>query len=334
MDAVEIAVRSDDEEFARRIDPFRQELLSHCYRMLGSINDAEDLVQETYLRAWRSYGRFEGRSSLRVWLYRIATNVCLSALEHRSRRLLPSGLGAPSDDPERPLTIAPVETAWVQPLPGPRAEPITDPAVIVAARDSVRLALIAALQHLPAKQRVVLILRDVLAWRAAEVADLLDITTVAVNSLLQRARAQLQRVAPTEDEQTDPTDPQVRALLDQYVSAFEGADITALMAVLRDDVALEMPPNLTWFCGRAAVARFLEKDVFTVHASIRMILITANDQPAVATYWRHDDGLYRPHAVQVLTITSTGISRIVSFNDPELFPTFGLPITLAPEVHR
>ncbi|TCN33410.1 RNA polymerase sigma-70 factor (ECF subfamily) [Kribbella orskensis] len=333
METAQIAVTSDDEEFARRIDPFRQELLSHCYRMLGSINDAEDLVQETYLRAWRSYGRFEGRSSLRVWLYRIATNVCLSALEHRSQRLLPSGLGAPSDDPERPLTIAPVETAWVQPLPGSPAEPPTDPAVIVAARDSVRLALIAALQHLPAKQRVVLILRDVLAWRAAEVADLLGNTTVAVNSLLQRARAQLERVAPTEDGQTDPTDPRVRALLDQYVSAFEGADITALMAVLRDDAALEMPPNLTWFSGRAAVVRFLEKNVFTGHAAIRMIRITANAQPAVATYWL-DDGVYRPHALQVLTITSSGISRIVSFNDPQLFPTFDLPVTLAPEEHR
>jgi RNA polymerase sigma-70 factor (ECF subfamily) len=334
MDTEDAAVMSDGEEFTRLTDPFRSELLAHCYRILGSVHDAEDLVQETYVRAWRSYGGFERRSSLRVWLYRIATNVCLTALEHRSRRLLPSGLGAPSDDPERPL-IALANSAWVQPLPdSPGEKMMADPAVIVASRDSVRLAFIAALQHLPAKQRVVLILRDVLAWRAAEVADLLGTTTAAVNSSLQRARAQLERVAPREEEVAEPTEPGLRALLDQYVSAFEDADITALMGVLRDDVALEMPPNPTWFAGRAAVGRFIEANIFAGPDVTRMVRTTANGQPAVAAYWREDDGVYRAHAVQVLTITPTGISRIVSFNDPGLFPAFGLTATLASEGSR
>jgi RNA polymerase sigma-70 factor, ECF subfamily len=331
---VQVAAGPVSEEFARLTDPFRRELTVHCYRMLGSFDDAEDLVQETYVRAWRSFDRFEGRSSLRVWLYRIATNVCLTALEHHSRRSLPSGLGLPTDDPEQPLAFALDKNEWVQPLPDALAEPTDDPAVIVASRDSVRLALIAALQHLPAKQRVVLILRDVLAWRASEVAQLLGTTTTAVNSLLQRARAQLQRVAPKEEEQTDITEPGVRALLDQYVSAFEGADITALLGVLRDDIALEMPPNLVWFSGRAAVVRFIEKNVFAGPGVIRMLRTVANCQPAVAGYWRGDDGIYRPHTVQALTITATGISRIVSFNDPGLFPAFGLPASLAPEADR
>ncbi|MCO6006393.1 sigma-70 family RNA polymerase sigma factor [Actinoallomurus purpureus] len=320
---------SSNDEFTRLTDPFRPELLVHCYRMLGSIHDAEDLVQETYLRAWRSYENFEGRSSLRFWLYRIATSACLTALEHRSRRLLPSGLAEPSDDPGGPLYPALPEVEWVQPLPGPLNDPpAADPAVIVASRGSVRLALIAALQHLPAKQRAVLILRDVLAWRAAEVADLLGTTTAAVNSALQRARAQLEQVAPVEDELAEPAEPRHRALLDQYMSAFENADIGALLRLLRDDVALEMPPNMTWFTGRAAVGRFIAAKVFAGPGVTRMVRITANGQPAAAVYWRADDGVHRAHAVQVLTITDTGISRIVSFNDPGLFAAFGLPVSL------
>ncbi|WP_426504460.1 sigma-70 family RNA polymerase sigma factor [Dactylosporangium sp. McL0621] len=324
-------VKAED-EFVRLTDPFRQELLAHCYRMMGSFEDAEDLVQETYVRAWRSYDDFERRSSLRVWLYRIATNVCLTALEHHSRRLLPSGLGAPSDDPDHPLSV--LETgAWLQPLPGLPGD-AADPAAIVTSRDSVRLALIAALQHLPAKQRAALILRDVLAWRAIEVAELLGTTSAAVNSLLQRARAQLQRVSPTEDEQTDLSEPGLRALLDQYIAAFENADVKALVGVLRDDVALEMPPNVEWFSGRVAVGRFLERNVLAGPGLTRMLPITANGQPAVAAYWRENDGSYRPHALQVLTITRTGVSRIVSFNDPGLFPAFGLAGVLAPETPR
>jgi RNA polymerase sigma-70 factor, ECF subfamily len=320
-------LRAED-EFVRLAHPFRRELLAHCYRMSGSVDDAEDLVQETYVRAWRSYEDFERRSSLRVWLYRIATNVCLTALEHRGRRSLPSGLGAPSADPDHPLSVL-EERAWVQPLPGSAGD-WADPATIVASRDGIRLALIAALQHLPAKQRVALILRDVLVWRASEVAELLGTTSAAVNSLLQRARAQLRRVAPVPDEQVGLAEPDLRVLLGQYIAAFENADVAALVGVLRDDVALEMPPNVEWFSGRAAVGRFFERNVFTGPGVIRMLPITANGQPAVAAYRRDDDGCHRPHAVQVLTVTPVGISRVVSFNDPGLFPAFELADVLTP----
>src|SRR6266536_5845056 len=189
---------SDD--FARLTDPFRPELLAYCYRMLGSVQDAEDQVQETLIRAWRSYGEFEGRASLRTWLYRIATNACLRALENRSRRPLPSGISGPRDDPAATPDGPASEVAWLQPIPDAMFVPETaDPAATVASRQSMRLALVAALQYLPPRQRAVLLLRDVLRWRAAEVAEMLDTTTVAVNSTLQRARAQLAQVNPAED---------------------------------------------------------------------------------------------------------------------------------------
>src|SRR5881397_1214591 len=199
-----IAESTVNEDFLRQADPYRRELLAHCYRMLGSVHDAEDLVQETYLRAWRSYDRFEGRSSLRTWLHTIATRACLTALESRSKRPLPTGLGNPSGDPTDDL-VQRTEVPWLEPVPDALvgAEG-SDPAAIVTSRESIRLALIAALQHLPPRQRAVLILRDVLQWRAAEVAKLLDTTTTAVNSVLQRARAQLHDAAPTEDETVEP----------------------------------------------------------------------------------------------------------------------------------
>jgi RNA polymerase sigma-70 factor (ECF subfamily) len=320
---------SDSAEFVRLTDPFRRELLAHCYRMLGSIHDAEDLVQETYLRAWRSFDGFEGRSSVRTWLYRIATSACLTAIERRSRRPLPSGLVGPSDDPEAPLGPAQPGIAWLQPIPDALlAAPPDDPATMVASRGSVRLALVAALQHLPARQRAVLILRDVLAWRAVEVAELLDTTTAAVNSVLQRARAQLAQVAPAEDEVVEPTEPGHRALLDRYVAAFEEADITALTKLLRDDAVLEMPPFLTWFAGREAVGRFFAYQVLGSPGSWRMVPTNANGQPAVAAYLRGRDGVYHAHAIQVLTLTATGIARIDTFLDASLFATFGLYTTL------
>jgi RNA polymerase sigma-70 factor (ECF subfamily) len=319
---------STTEEFTRLTDPFRRELLAHCYRMLGSVDDAEDQVQETYLRAWRSYDGFEGRSSLRTWLYRIATTTCLTALERRSRRPLPSGLGAPSDHPERPLSPAQPEVAWLQPMPDALlgAAP-ADPATIVAARAGLRLAMVAALQHLPARQRAVLILRDVLSWRAAEVAELLDTTTAAVNSALQRARAQLEQAAPVEDEVVEPAEPDRRVLLDRYMAAFENADITALLRVLRDDAVLEMPPLPTWFSGSEAIGRFFSSQVFTQAGDTRMVLTAANGQPAFAAYRRGQDGIHRAHGVHVLTVTATGISRIVAFLGPNLFTAFGLAET-------
>jgi len=317
------------EDFARLTDPFRDELLAYCYRMLGSVHDAEDQVQETLIRAWRSYGEFEGRASLRTWLYRIATNACLRALENSSRRPLPSGLGDPSENPEAPLATRRPEVPWLQPIPDALfgAEP-ADPASIVTSRMSMRLALIAALQYLPARQRAVLILRDVLRWRAAEVAELLGVSTAAVNGVLQRARAQLERVAPAEDEIHEPADPGDRALLGRYAAAFENADVTALMQLLRDDAVFEMPPVPTWFTGREVIGRFLQARVLGQPGDIRMIPTAANGQPALATYMRGHDGVHHGHGIKVLTIAASRVTRIVSFNDPGLFAIFGLPQAL------
>src|ERR1700723_3150026 len=234
------AAMTDAGDVARLTDPFRAELLAHCYRMLGSVHDAEDQVQETLIRAWRSYGDFEGRAALRTWLYRIATNACLRALENRGRRPLPSGLGGPSEYPEAPLAAARPEVPWLQPVPDALVSAMSaDPAEIVASRQSVRLALIAALQYLPARQRAVLILRDVLRWRAAEVAELLGTTTTAVNGMLRRARARLEQAAPGQDQLHEPADPAGRALLDRYATAFQDADVTAVMQLLREDAVFE-----------------------------------------------------------------------------------------------
>jgi RNA polymerase sigma-70 factor (ECF subfamily) len=315
------------DEFARRTDPFRRELLAHCYRMLGSVHDAEDLVQETFLRAWRAYDRYdERRASMRTWLYRIATNACLTALEGRDRRPMPSSLVGPTDDPEGPPAPGPPEVPWLQPIPDALlGGGAGDPAAIVGLRGSVRLALVAALQHLPARQRAVLILRDVLAWRAAEVAEVLGTTTAAVNSALQRARAQLEEAAPAEDEVAEPGEAEQRELLDRYASALENGDHAALLRLLTHDVTVEMPPYLTWLAGREAFARFLAPRVRAWDDPWRVIPTWANGQPAAGTYRRGDDGVHHAHSVQVLTVRGSRIARIVAFQDPRLFATFGLP---------
>jgi RNA polymerase sigma-70 factor (ECF subfamily) len=319
------------EDFARLVDPYQRELLALCYRMLGSVQDAEDLVQETFLRAWRAHDSYDAsRASLRTWLYRIATNVCLNALEGRRRRPLPAGLGGPSDDPDVVLDQRP-GLGWLQPVPDDLlSSPGADPAAIVVSRDSIRLAFIAALQYLPARQRAVLILRDVLRWRATEVAELLGTSAPAVNSLLQRARAQLAQVAPAEQEIAEPDDAGLAKLLDQYVTALQYADMDGLLRVLRADAELEMPPYLTWFAGREAVAAFLVARNRSLGVW-RLVLTGANGQPAIATYVAAGDGAYLAHSVQVLSVTpgragpGARISRIVSFLDPGLFPVFGLP---------
>ena len=316
-------VVSDD--FAVRTAPYRRELLAHCYRMLGSVHDAEDQVQETMIRAWRSYGEFEGRASLRTWLYRIATNACLRALENSGRRPLPSGLGAPGEHPDAPLAARP-EVPWLQPIPDALVSARSaDPAEVVASRQSVRLALIAALQYLPARQRAVLILRDVLRWRAAEVADLLGTTTTAVNRMLARARARLEQAAPDQDDIQEPADPAERDLLDKYAAAFQNADIPAVMQLLREDAIFEMPPEPTWFTGRELIGRFLQTRVLTEPGRFQMIPAAANGQPALAAYLRDHDGVYRAHSICVLTIAASRVARVTSFNDPGLFPAFGLP---------
>ena len=313
------------DEFVRDTEPFRRELLAHCYRMLGSLDEAEDLVQETYLRAWRSHAGFEGRSSLRVWLYRIATNACLTALEQRSRRALPSGLGAPSDDPAAPPVVAGSAVSWLEPIPDALVTgPATDPAAIAVARESLRHGLIACLQYLPARQRAVLILRDVLAFPAAEVAVMLGTSTVAVKSMLQRARARLVQVAPSPDEVSEPTEPEARALLEAYIAAFQNADPAALERVLRKDAALEPVGSLTWFSGRDTCMRYVTQ-FFGAPGDWRMAPTAANGQPAAAAYLRGSDGVHRAFGLAVLTVTAAGIARNVVFGDPGLVTRSGFP---------
>ena len=334
-DPGQVEAMAGSEDFARLTDPFRPELLAHCYRMLGSVHDAEDQVQETLVRAWRSYGRFQGRASLRTWLYRIATNACLRALENRGRRPLPTGLGGPAGDPDGPLDAARPEVPWLEPFPDALLGAETaDPATIVTSRHDMRLALIAALQYLPGRQRAVLILRDVLKWRAAEVAELFEVSTTAVNSALQRARTGLRQAAPVPDEIREPADAEQRALLDQYAVAFENADVTALMRLLRADAVFEMPPVPTWFAGRERIGHFLAAHVLREPGRFRMVPTAANGQPALATYPRGHDGLYRAYAIQVLTCTPAGIARIVSFRNPELFAAFRLPRELPAAAER
>jgi RNA polymerase sigma-70 factor, ECF subfamily len=312
-------------DFTELTHLFRGELMAHCYRMLGSVDEAEDLVQETYLRAWRSFDGFEGRSSVRTWLYRIATNACLTALERRGRRPLPSGLGGPAEDPELPLVATP-EVPWLQPVPDALlAADGDDPARAVAARAGIRLALVAAQQYLPARQRAMLILRDVLGWPAAEVADLLGTTTTAVNSGLRRARAQLARTLPAEEDTTEPNDPGQRAVLDRFTAAFENGDAGVLAELLRKDALLEMPPLPGWFAGRDMIRDFLAAQVLTGPGRYRLVPTAANGQPAFAAYQREPGGAYRAHAVIVLALSPAGITRIVIFLEPALFGRFGLP---------
>jgi len=312
-------------DFARLTDPFRPELLAYCYRMLGSLHDAEDQLQEILIRAWRSYGQFEGRASVRTWLYRIATNSCLRALENRSRRPLPAGLGGPSD-PDGPLNPGGAEVRWLEPFPDVLLDAeSTDPAAIVTARQDMRLALIAALQYLPGRQRSVLILRDVLMWRAAEVAELLGISTVAVNSVLQRARTGLREAAPLRDEVREPADAGQRTLVDQYAAAIENADVATLMRLLRADATFEMPPAPAWFLGRERIGRFLPVHVLREPGDLRTIRTSANGQPALAIYRRDAVGGYRAHVVQVLRCSPAGVAHIIAFRTPDLFAAFGLP---------
>jgi RNA polymerase sigma-70 factor, ECF subfamily len=342
------------QEFLPRAEPYRRELLAHCYRMLGSVHDAEDLVQETYLRAWRAYDRFEERSSLRTWLYRIATTACLTALESRSRRPLPSGLGAPSSDPEADLAEQP-EVPWLEPIPDAMvAGQAADPATTVVSRDSLRLALIAALQHLPPRQRTVLILREALKWPAADVADLLGTTTAAVNSSLQRARAQISAAAPAEDAVAAPATARQRELLRRYVAAFEAYDVTALVDLFTSDAVWEMPPFTGWYQTPGDIGRLIATQCpAKTPGDLRLIPTEANGQPAFGMYLRDSAGSHgagshgagshgagshgadSPGAgsfsafqLQVVHVAAAGIDHVAAFFDTSLFATFGLPLVL------
>jgi RNA polymerase sigma-70 factor (ECF subfamily) len=306
------------------VEAHRPELLVHCYRMLGSVDDAEDVVQETMLRAWRARESYDpGRAALRTWLYKIATNACLTALRGRARRPLPSGLGAPDDDPDGAPLVPAFDIPWLQPLPDARIE---DPAGRVVRRGSLRLALVAALQVLPARQRAVLVLREVLEFSAREVADLLDTSVPAVNSALQRARSALSDVE--EFEVVEPDDRTVREAVDRYLRAFEVADVDGLVRLLTDDAVLEMPPVPLWYRGRDAYAAFMHR-VYAMNGEFwRVVRLGANGQPAFAAYVRDGDG-FALHTLQILTVTAAGgIARNVVYRDPAVFADFALPPTL------
>jgi RNA polymerase sigma-70 factor, ECF subfamily len=312
-------------EFGAATAPFRHELVVHCYRMLGSVEEAQDVAQETMIRAWKARDRYDpARASLRTWLYRIATNACLTALQGRARRPLPSGLGAASNDPDAPL-VPDFEVPWLQPLPDRYLQQDqADPLARAAERDSVRLALIAAMQLLPPRQRAVLLLRDVLEFSAAEVAAQLDTSAAAVNSALQRARAALAQAAPREETQPRPDDRTVRETVERYIRAFEAADVHTLVTLLTQDAVMEMPPVPLWYVGRADYGRFIAR-VFAMRGTRwRMVRAGANGQPAVTAYCADESGTLRLHTLQVLTVTDQRIARNVVFADPRVFAAFEL----------
>jgi RNA polymerase sigma-70 factor, ECF subfamily len=321
---VTVLAHETDDEFQVQAEPHRRELLAHCYRMTGSLHDAEDLVQETYLRAWKAYSGFKGQSSLRTWLYRIATNTCLTALEGRQRRPLPTGLGAPSSDPTGEL-VERTEVPWLEPLPDQHDDP-TDPATIVGSRESVRLAFVAALQHLSPRQRAVLVLRDVLQWKAAEVGEAIGASTAAVNSLLQRARAQLDAVRPSEDDEpAAPESPETKDLLDRYIAAFEAYDIDKLVEMFTSEAIWEMPPYDGWYQTPPAIVELIRTQCpAEAPGDMRMIRTSSNGQPAAALYMREGDK-HVAFQLHVLDVRTDGVSHVVAFLDTSLFEKFGLP---------
>ncbi len=310
-----------------QLERHRVELTAYCYRMLGSV-DAEDAVQETFIRAWKAFDRFEGRSALRSWLYRIATNVCFDMLEGRKRRARPMDLG-PAGEPIVENLRTP-DVSWLEPMPDARVVPDGDPAEVVAARESVRLAFVAALQHLPPRQRAVLILCEVLRWQASEVAELLDTSVASVNSALQRARATLEsgRVeASTTAPSVDAADAE---LLQRYVDAFERYDMTALTSLIHEDATQSMPPFDLWLAGRDDILSFWVGPGHTCRGSKVVTTLTANGAPAFAQYRPVPGGDgYEPWALQVIEIENGKIVEFTFFLDTAtIFPRFGLPLEL------
>ncbi|MDT0419932.1 sigma-70 family RNA polymerase sigma factor [Streptomyces evansiae] len=316
-----------------RLEEYRRELTGYCYRMLGSPFEAEDAVQDTMVRAWKALDSFEGRSSLRSWLYRIATNVCLDALNAGNRRALPMDLTSPQPAASAVLKERP-EPTWLEPVPDAKVLPAhpDDPAETAALRDSVRLAFVAALQHLPAKQRAVLILREVLAWRAQEVAHLLGTTVAGVNSALQRARATLAEHPVRQTDTVAPLDAGQRALLDRYVAAFEGYDMEALTALLHEDAVMSMPPYDLWLVGPENFTGWM-LGTGSVCRGSRLVPTVANGAPAFGHYHPEPDGSgFTPWAVQVMDLDAGRVRGVHCFlNAARWFPLFGLPTRLDAE---
>ena len=322
-----MTVIPDEPGFDELIRPHRTELFALCYRMLGSVHDAEDVVQETYLRAWRAREQYDAsRSSVRTWMYRIATNACLTALSSGRRRPLPSGFVAESD-PLQPLERG-KEVTWLQPLPDSLLD-TGDPARSAADRDSLRLAFMAALQHLSARQRAALILRDVLEFSAAEAAEILDTTVISVNSSLRRARANVEASGAHPDRPNWPSDAEQRVWIERYMYAFVEADIEGLKQLLAEDVLMEMPPMLNWFVGRYNYGLFMEWVFGAAGTDWRLESVSANRQPGFAAYRRIGE-TYSLHTIQLFDVGPDGIIRNTVFQDDEVFSSFGLPLELEP----
>jgi RNA polymerase sigma-70 factor (ECF subfamily) len=312
-----------------RLEQHRRELTGYCYRMLGSSFEAEDAVQDTMVRAWRSFEKFEGRSSLRSWLYRIATNVCLDMLNAGNRRARPMDLSGPTPVAQAQLNARP-EITWLEPVPDGRVLPsVADPAETAVERETIRLAFVAALQHLPPKQRAVLILREVLAWKASEVAELLGTTVASVNSALQRARATLSEQGPAASDAADPLDEEQQQLLERYVAAFEGYDMKALTALLHEDATMSMPPYDLWLRGHDDIVGWM-LGVGDVCRGSRLVPTVANGVPAFAHYHPSADGEgYEPWALIVLELSDGKIGGMDFFLDTKRwFPLFDLPARL------
>ncbi|WP_137993753.1 sigma-70 family RNA polymerase sigma factor [Streptomyces vilmorinianum] len=308
-----------------QLETYRTELTGYCYRMLGSSFEAEDAVQDTMVRAWKSIDSFEGRSSLRSWLYRIATNVCLDSLNAGNRRARPMDLTAATPVAQAQLTARP-EITWLEPVPDGRVLPsVADPADTAVSRETVRLAFVAALQHLPPKQRAVLILREVLAWKASEVAELLDTTVASVNSALQRARATLAENEPKASDSADPLDEEQKELLERYVAAFEGYDMKALTALLHEDATMSMPPYDLWLRGHDDIVGWM-LGVGDVCRGSKLVPTVANGSPAFAHYHPEPDGGYSPWALIVLEVRDGKVGGMDFFLDTKRwFPLFDLP---------
>jgi RNA polymerase sigma-70 factor, ECF subfamily len=331
---LEAARRGDDDAFGRLAGPYRGELHAHCYRMLGSAADAEDALQETLLRAWRGLPRFEGRSSFRSWLYKIATNACLRAIEQRPRRVLPvdyGPVGDTSDTPAAPVT----EAVWLEPYPDERlglSSGLASPEARYEEREGVELAFIAALQHLPARQRAVLIIRDVLGFSARETAAALETTPVSVDSALQRAHKAVDQRLPQRSQQAtlrSLSDGTLKQIAQRYVTAWERNDVDAVVAMLAEDAKLAMPPLPTWYRGREQIAIFLSRGPLAEATRWRLIPARANAQLAFGAYaWDDKTQAFAPRAVDVLTLCGAQIQEITAFLTPDAFGSFGLPAIL------
>jgi RNA polymerase sigma-70 factor, ECF subfamily len=332
----QLTLPREESAFTALVERHRRELQVHCYRMLGSFEDSEDLVQDTFLRAWRSRASFraEGRSSLRAWLYRIATNACLDVLRTRPRRILPPQAAAAADPAVPPSP--PADLPWLQPYPDRLLEPVApahdEPGALVVARETIELAFLAAIQHLPPRQRAVLILRDVLGWSAQDAASLLEGSVASVNSALQRARATLRDRLPERRTEWAPASgpsEEERELLRRYVDAHERTDAGALAEMLREDARLTMPPHPTWYAGREAIMIGVRQGFDPEFGHLRSVVARANMQPAAAHYLRAPgESEHRPLAIDVLRIEGGRVAEIDSFIYPGLFPAFGLPPTL------